>query len=299
MSSLPRYNRGVAGTPGSSPSTILVISPHLDDAVLSIGGSIAAWTAAGHRVVVASVYTTGPPLAEVAPSMRKFADYATRRAEDAAACASVGAEPRYLDQIERAFRKPYLRGWSFFATPGDRDGFAGLVAATRALAPLAELDPAQILIPLGIGNHVDHVETLIAATDFALAHDWLDRLRFYEDFYALSGRMRRRHPVTRGKSWSSWQAPLLGARLLAVVLQTVAAAGRGPEALRFLAPELRGATWTVECSPIDVTRKLAAIACYASQTRAFGGLAGIARATRAYHRWWGEAEPLWRAEQQG
>ena len=279
--------------------TILVVSPHLDDAVLSIGGSIAAWTAAGERVVIASVYTTGPPLDEIAPRMRRFADYATRRGEDAAACAAVGAEPRWLDQIERAFRKPYLSGWSFFATPPDRDGFGGLAAARRALEPLAELAPAQILIPLGVGNHIDHVEALIAATDFALAHGWFARVRFYEDFYALSGRMRRRHPVTRGRTWPTRQAPLLRAGKLAVVLRAIAATSRGPDAERFLAPELRGATWSVERSPIDEPRKLAAIACYASQTRAFGGLAGIERATRAYHAWWGDAEPLWRAAQPG
>ena len=276
---------------------ILVVSPHLDDAILSIGGSIAAWTAAGERVVIASVYTTGPPLAEILPRMRKFGDYATRRAEDAAACAAVGAEPRYLDQIERAFRKPYLSGWSFFATPPDRDGFGGLDAARRALEPLAALDPARILIPLGIGNHVDHVEALIAATDFALAHGWFARVRFYEDFYALSGRMRLRHPVTRARTWPRRQAPLLRAARLAVVMRTIAAAGRGPEVLRYLAPELRGATWSVECSPSDAAKQLAAIACYGSQTHAFGGLAGIAHAIAAYHAWWGDAEPLWRAEQ--
>ena len=38
---------------------------------------------------------------------------------------------------------------------------------------------------------------------------------------------------------------------------------------------LRGATWEVERSAIDEPKKLAAIACYGSQTRAFGGLVGI------------------------
>jgi LmbE family N-acetylglucosaminyl deacetylase len=276
--------------------TILVVSPHLDDAVLSVGGSIATWTAAGKRVAIASVYTTGPPLGELAPSMRKFADYTTRRAEDAAACAVVGAQTHRLAQIERAFRKPYLTGWSFFATPASRDGFSRLGAVTRALdATLAKIAPDRILIPLGVGNHVDHVEALVAATDATYARGWRDRVWFYEDFYALSGTMRRRHPVARTRTWRSWQAPLLHARRLAIVLQTIAAARRGPDVERFLDPALRDATWTVERSAIDLDRKLAAIACYASQTRAFGGLAGIDRALRAYHAWWGNAEPLWRA----
>jgi LmbE family N-acetylglucosaminyl deacetylase len=275
--------------------TIVVVSPHLDDAVLSIGGSIAAWTAAGHRVIVASVYTTGPPLDELEPSMRKFADYATRRAEDVAACAVIGAETRRLDLIERAFRRPYLKNWSFFSTPATRLGFPRLDAATRAIESLAALAPDRILIPLGIGNHIDHVEATIAATDVAIAHGWLERVRFYEDFYALSGRMRAKHFVAGARTWPSLQAPLLRARRLAIVLHTIAAARRGPGVEVFLDPVLRGATWEVERSAIDEPKKLAAIECYASQTRAFGGLVGIDRAIRGYHQWWGGAEPLWRA----
>ena len=274
----------------------VVVSPHLDDAILSLGGSIAAWTAAGERVVIATVYTTGPTLARLAPSMRKFADYATRRREDAAAAAVVGAEVRYLDQVERAFRTPFLTGWAFFATPPARGGFATLADVTRALSGVLRA-PEHVYVPLGVGNHVDHVETLVAATDLAHARGWLDRVRFYEDFYALSGRMRRRHPVARARVWRRWQAPLLHARRLALVLQTIAAAASGPDVLGYLAPPLRDARWTVERSPMAAheARKLDAIACYASQTRAFGGRAGIARALHAYHAWWGGAEPLWRA----
>lgn len=276
--------------------TVLVVSPHLDDAVLSIGGSIAAWTAAGSRVVVASVYTTGPPLAEVAPSMRKFADYETRRTEDAEACAVVGAEVRRLDQIERAFRTPYLSGWSFFSTPPDRSGFTTLGTVTGSLDSLADLAPDRILVPLGIGNHVDHVETLIAATDWAIARGWLDRVWFYEDFYALSGTMRRRHFVAGLRLWRRREAPLLRARRLAAILNTIAAARRGPEVETFLSPALRAATWTLTTTNVrgHEQRQVDAIARYASQARAFGGIDGIARAIRAAHAWWGHAEPLWR-----
>ncbi len=276
--------------------TVLVVSPHLDDAVLSIGASIAAWTAAGSRVVIASVYTTGPALAELAPSMRKFADYETRRAEDAEACAVVGAEVRRLDQIERAFRKPYLSGWSFFSTPPDRKGFTTLAKVTAALDSLAKLAPDRILVPLGIGNHVDHVEALIAATDWANQRGWLDRVSFYEDFYALSGTMRRRHFVAQMRLWRRREAPLLRARRLAAILNAIAAAHRGPHIETYLLPVLRDATWTLTTTNVrgHEPRQLDAIARYPSQARAFGGIDGIARAIRAAHAWWGHAEPLWR-----
>ncbi len=275
---------------------ILVVSPHLDDAVLSLGGSIAAWRAAGTRVVIASIYTTAPALEGIAPSMRKFADYRARCAEDDAACAAVGAEVRRLGQIERAFRPPYLTGWSFFTTPADRSGFTTLLPVTRALAPLAELAPSQIYVPLGIGNHIDHVEALIAATDWAIAQGFRDRLRFYEDFYAISGAMRARHFVARTRRWRHRESPLLRARRLAVILKTIGAAARGPSVESFLDPQLRAASWSVAVTPLHEFEesKLDAIACYASQTRAFGGLAGIDRALRIYHAWWG-GEPVWRA----
>lgn len=273
--------------------TVLVISPHLDDAVLSLGGSIARWTTTGTRVVIASVYTTGPPLESVAPSMRKFADYGVRCAEDDAASRAVGAEVQRLGQIERAFRPPFLTGWSFFTTPSDRAGFTGLAAVTEALAPLAALDPERILVPLGIGNHIDHVEAMLAATDWTISRGWLGRLRFYEDFYALAGAMRAKHFVARTRTFRHWQSPLLRARRLGVILKTIATRIGGPPVETFLDPALRDARWTCEVSPIDERSQLAAIACYASQTRAFGGLAGIDRALRAYHRWYG-GEPLWR-----
>lgn len=274
--------------------TCLVVSPHLDDAVLSIGGSIARWVAGGERVVIASVYTTGPALETLAPSMRKFADYARRRAEDDAACAGLGAEVRRLEQTERAFRPPYLTGWSFFTTPPARDGFAALPEVTAALEPLAALDPARILVPLGIGNHVDHVEALLAATDWAIARGWRDRLRFYEDFYALSRTMRAEHPIARQRMWRRRRSPLVRSRQLARILRMIAEARGGPDVTALLDPALRDATWTVKASPIDERAKLAAIAAYPSQTAAFGGLDGIARAVRAYDAWWG-GEPLWRA----
>lgn len=280
------------------PSTTLVVSPHLDDAVLSLGGTIAGWSAAGERVVIASVYTAGPPLEEIEPSMRCFADYATRRAEDAAACAQLGAEPRYLDQIERAFRKPYLSNNAYFTTPPDRSGFGTLEQVKAALEPLAALEPAHIVVPLGIGNHIDHVETLVAATEWAHERGLLSRLRFYEDFYALAAPSRERHPIASRYLWRPWQAPLLRAPRLSAILRRIARAAKGPAVDRYLVPALRQARWCVTRSDVRQTeeRQLAAIECYGSQTRAFGGLAGIAHAIRAFHAWWGGAEPLWHAD---
>ena len=120
-----------SGTLLACGQRLLVLSPHLDDAVLSLGGAIAAWVAAGERVVIATVYTTGPPLAEIAPAMRVFADYATRTREDDAACAVLGAEQLRLGLVERAFRRPFLTDLAYFTTPADRADYALARGAPR------------------------------------------------------------------------------------------------------------------------------------------------------------------------
>lgn len=277
-------------------ATTLVISPHLDDAVLSLGGTIARWTSGGERVVIGTIYTTGPELAEVPASMRKFADYTTRRAEDEAAGRVVGAELRCMDRIERAFRRPFLTGTQFFSTPESRDGFGALRDIGAAIDALLDPAPDRIVLPLGIGNHVDHVETLVAATDRILARELADRVLFYEDFYALSDTIRRQHPVASRVRWRPWQAPLLRARRLGVILNAIAAARRGPSIDALLAGPWRTASWSLEASPLGEheATKLEAIARYDSQTRAFGGFGGIARALRAYHAFF-RGEPLWKA----
>jgi LmbE family N-acetylglucosaminyl deacetylase len=279
-------------------STILVVSPHLDDAVLSLGGTISQWCDDGARVVIATVYTAGPPLDEIPASMRQFADYTTRLREDEAALAIVGAEARWLGQVERAFRPPYLTGLAIFTTPEARGGFARLASIAAALDRIDVAAAAdRIAVPLGVGNHVDHVETLVAVTDWLLARGLAGRAVFYEDPYAVSGTMRRRHPVTRRRRWWPWRAPALTAPKLAVLLAAAAHARHGPPVDTYLAPAWQAARWRAEVSPIagQEARKLDAVARYGSQVRAFGGMGGVARTLRAYHRRCG-GEPLWRAE---
>lgn len=278
-----------------------MLSPHLDDAVLSVGGLVAAWAEEG-RVDVVSVYSAGPPLDTVPADMRQFADYATRCREDAAAVAALGAQHVWLGHTEHAFRGRRLTLGEVFATPRARDGFSERAAIVRSLDTLLEPSagplPDRVAVPLGIGNHVDHVEALIAATDWLLARGLADRAVFYEDFYALSEPMRRAHWLAARHRWDETHAPLRRAPRLAAMLDEVAAVRSGPPVDALLAAPWRDAEWRVERAPLGrhAARKRAAIACYASQTRAFGGLGGIIRALAAYHAWWGDAEPLWRCD---
>src|SRR5689334_11503952 len=162
---------------------IVVVSPHLDDAVLSLGGLIGREVAAGRSVCVWSCFTAGPPLDQIPPHQRVFGDYTIRRDEDKRALAVLGATQHFLDLPERIWRQPPLaKTLHVFRTPPRIEDFAQLGALRAALAPVFD-GAAQIYAPLGVGHHTDHVEVALAVLHETLARRAFDRVRFYEDPY--------------------------------------------------------------------------------------------------------------------
>ena len=149
-------------------SGVVAVSPHLDDAVFSAGGTLARLAAAGHDVLVLTVFTgsvAAPSRFALACQTDKGlppeADYmAIRRAEDAEACRRLEARPVWLP-----FREAPHRGYHSAAAlfgPLRSDDAAHLDLA-QALEPLlAELRPALLLAPQAIGGHVDHVQSVRA-----------------------------------------------------------------------------------------------------------------------------------------
>lgn len=276
---------------------VVVLSPHLDDAALSLGASIARWAAAGRRVEVWTVYTAGPPLADVPPAQRPFGDYAARRAEDEAALRLLGAAPRHCGVWERLWRDPAVRGITgVFRTPPDVGGFAALDEVRAIVAEALARPGADVLAPLGVGGHVDHVELALAAWQAAEEAGGPGRVTYYEDFYALSERARRRHPVTARVPRSLRDSPGLAVPAGLPALGLLGAAGRGPSLDRY-APGVAAADWTRQVLACDgfEDRKLAAVAAYRSQAALLGPLARSLPAVlrRAHARRGGE--PVWRA----
>jgi LmbE family N-acetylglucosaminyl deacetylase len=144
------------------------LSPHLDDAAFSCGGTLAALAADGWEVVVATLFTasveapTGFALAcQTDKGLPADADYmAIRRAEDAEACRRLEARPVWLP-----FREAPHRGYGsaaalFGPLRSDDAAHLDLVAALEPL--LAERRPDLLLAPQAIGGHVDHVQTVRA-----------------------------------------------------------------------------------------------------------------------------------------
>src|SRR4051794_10688512 len=98
-----RPRRGALPDAPAWSGRVVVASPHLDDAALSLGASIRAATRRGARVEVLTVLAGDPASATPADDSNRRAGFATageaaraRREEDRRACLAVGAAPVWL-----------------------------------------------------------------------------------------------------------------------------------------------------------------------------------------------------------
>ncbi len=148
--------------------TALLLSPHLDDAAFSCGGTAATLAAAGWNVVVATVFTRSVhPASGFALACQRdkglddAVDYmALRREEDEAACRSLGARPVLLD-LPEAPNRGYGSAAALFAAPSADDTVAEPLGVLLAELLAAER-PDLLLAPQGCGRHVDHLQLVTA-----------------------------------------------------------------------------------------------------------------------------------------
>jgi LmbE family N-acetylglucosaminyl deacetylase len=142
---------------------ILALSPHLDDAAFSAGGALAAWVDDGWTVTIATLFTgnvaqpRGFALAcQLDKGIPPETDYmALRRAEDARACARLGARAEHLPLLEAPHRGYPDAAALFQPCRPDDDVAAALVSAITAL--LRAHKPQEVWAPRALGGHVDHV----------------------------------------------------------------------------------------------------------------------------------------------
>ncbi len=167
----------------------IVLSPHIDDAALSIGGLINKWSRAGETTLVVTIMTADPPLVPLSP----FADelhsrwgapagevYGLRREEEKRAMARLGAAHVHLGLSDCIYRSG-PEGFYY----GSEAAIFGVVAAgdeslvteiVRRLMEVSTRDNSTVYAPLAVGHHVDHQLVSRAARDWSR-----DSLFFYED----------------------------------------------------------------------------------------------------------------------
>jgi LmbE family N-acetylglucosaminyl deacetylase len=143
---------------------VLAVSPHLDDAAFSVGGTLAALATAGHEVTVVTCFTRSVPdpagfalACQLDKGLPADVDYmALRREEDAAAMAVLGAASRHLD-LPEAPHRGYTSAPDLFAVVHDGDDVWRSVCAA-----LADVPGDLWLAPQALGAHVDHLQVLRA-----------------------------------------------------------------------------------------------------------------------------------------
>jgi LmbE family N-acetylglucosaminyl deacetylase len=133
---------------------IVVVSPHLDDGVLSLGASIAGWSRGGAVVELLTVLGCDPDSEAPAGGWDARAGFASegesaraRRGEDREACTLIGAVPNWL---------PY--GSVDYERHGDEGAVRGSVESALAGAE-------AVLVPGFPLTHPDHewvLRTLVA-----------------------------------------------------------------------------------------------------------------------------------------
>lgn len=189
--------------------THLYLSPHFDDSALSCGGLIHRQTRAGERVIVATICAGAPP--EAAP-LSPFAEalharwgtppgqaVASRRAEDLAALARLGAEAVHLDLLDCIYRPAPDQAGYLYASEAALFG-----ARHPAEAPLIDRLAAQLhalitaeavshlYVQLAIGRHVDHqlvreaAERLNAPRHYVEDYPYADRVADAEAWGGLA-----------------------------------------------------------------------------------------------------------------
>jgi len=157
----------------SKVEEILVLSPHLDDAVFSCCDHIMDWQKKA-QVLVVTIFTRFGNKSSILRNNIRLSESGfsspqeqekKRKKEDEEAMKKLKVNFLHLDFVDAGYRifgkKPLYSGSSLFS--GKVFHHDGLLASKleKALKPFKEFD--RVAIPLGVGGHIDHVLTRKAA----------------------------------------------------------------------------------------------------------------------------------------
>lgn len=138
------------------------VAPHPDDAALSCGGTVAIEARQSDPLIV--TLFAGQPVDDIPAFARQQHEWwgveardaiAQRRAEDERASRALGeeVEPLWLDFLDAIYRNPaYNSDETLFGTLQESD----LPVVEEIATQLIALNGGEYLVPLAVGNHVDH-----------------------------------------------------------------------------------------------------------------------------------------------
>jgi LmbE family N-acetylglucosaminyl deacetylase len=160
------------------PPRWLVVSPHQDDAALSVGGWLYAERNRVEPVILG--LTTQSRSCAFLPQVRDAGLVtAWRRTEDAVYARFLGATLVECGLPDTSLRRTLEdRGENHWSPPGPDH----VRRFQRHIARAAEVHaPAVVLAPLGVGRHTDHLAAHDATLRWWRAQEAPPRLFFYED----------------------------------------------------------------------------------------------------------------------
>ena len=167
----------------------IFLSPHFDDVAFSCGGLVWELVQAGSTVGVWTVCAGEPPGGVLSPFANELHARweagqnapAWRRTEDLKSCKRLKADSLYLGLPDCIYRRHPQTGEFLYASnaalngpiqPGDVHNLIALQADLKQHLPSHSI----LVCPLGLGNHVDHQLTRLAAEGLDLTA-W-----YYADF---------------------------------------------------------------------------------------------------------------------
>ena len=153
----------------------VILSPHLDDAVLSCGGQIYLKTAAGQSVLILTLMAGEPTELSLSPYAQSLHDrwqlksntVAMRRREDKVAIQFLGADFLHWGIPDCIYRREPQTGEPCYTSDkailGEINQYDSKIIDHIAERLRSLPQCKQLFVPLGVGNHVDHQITRLAA----------------------------------------------------------------------------------------------------------------------------------------
>ena len=167
----------------------VVISPHVDDAFLSLGGMLSK-NSHGHQKVVNIFCVSDFAPRGSCPKGDVDCVTALRRKEELANCRLVGAEVDFLP-----FRDAKLRNYKRLIHDLPRyDEESDMIREVKEKIRVAAADAKTVFLPLAIGRHVDHLIVNRIGLELAVESQIPGDLFFYEDM-PYSARKPRRYSL--------------------------------------------------------------------------------------------------------